>query len=802
MPKITRRDFLKVGGAAAAGAVVGSRKAVKAMELDKGEASYNYARTAYKREAYYSISPFGKLKNPVEVYVENEETVVGVAGHPAHPATRGRSTAVDVVSHLALSDPDRLTSPMKRVGKRGDNRWKKISWEEALAEIADRLNEAIEKKGADSVCLVRGEDSGDALWERFMHTIGSSSVVGISGDGNKKAGQVLTWGEETETPDFTNSRYILNFGSNLYETFPSYAQAVVDGRMDSHAKLVTFDPRMSMTAGLSDEWIPVIPGSDGLIALAMANVIMQEGLADTDFINRWTNYPADKLAKHLSKYTPEMAEEHSGVPADTITRLAVEFATAKPATIFTYRGVSSHTNGVHNERACMLLPVITGNVEVEGGYCLPRRMGWDKVQPLPSAPEDRDDASNGAFFPYAVREGSKKVGVLLNYGANPAYSASGSALWRETLRYEGLVLFSVSVTQYMTETASLCDIVLPAAMYLERNEPVTSPSTLFPWVGIRSAISEAPEGVRELAVILRDIIHTVDDGSLGYKKFWDFDDPSEWMTKYFENVPELKDEGGYDALTDSAVWPGYGELDSGTGKMLDDDGKPIKAEYGLHMKRGFKTGSGKIEIFSETMREKGLEPLPTWVGPENISGGKEMKEDELVFVTFKTAYNAGSTTSNNKHLAEKSHANHCMINKETAGEKGIKDGDLIRLTSPVGYLVTRARATNAIHPKVVAMAASSGHWSIGSVARAKPHHEPEWSEGMDPDVHYNLWWRDNGVNPNDIFPLFVDPAGCGASMAFVVEVEPAKPGDRYGDVKADIKRHEAFFKKALEKVKT
>lgn len=796
MPKVNRRQFLKVGGITAA-ALAGSKKAASAMELEVGERSYNYARVANEREPMYSVSPYGKLKNPVEVFVENDE-VVGVSGDPWNPATRGRSTAIDVVSHLPVTDPDRITHPLKRTGKRGENRWKKITWDEALKEISKAMDAALTSAGKDSICLLRGEDSQDGMWQRFMHTFGSTSVIETAGDRNKKAGQRLTWGEEIETPDFANSRYILNFGSNLYETFAPFAQAVVDGRMDNHARLITFDPRMSMTAGLSDEWVPIEPGTDGLVALAMANVIMEEGLADTSFINRWTNYSADKLAAHLSQFTPELAEEHSGVAADKIRRIAIEFAKSKPATVFTYRGISSHTNGVYNERACMLLPVITGNVEVKGGYCLPRKFAWDDVKPVPPAPKGRGIQA-GLAFPYQVKSGRMRVGVLFNYNTNPAYSAAASAFWREALKDEDRIPSFVCIASYMTETASLADIVLPEAMYLERTEPVTSPSSLFPWVGARSVISEPPEEVRELAVILRDIVNALDeDGARGYKKYWEFDDISEWTERYFEGNAQLVEEGGFDRLAEEGAWPVYGELDYATGKLLDDDGNPIEARYGLHKKAGFNTPTRKIEVYSSALKNRGLEPLPVWKEPENLKGEGEAAEEELRFVTFKTAYHTASSTTNIKYLAEKDHSNPCWINKETAADKGIEDGSLIRVTGPVGYMVTRARVTNAIHPGVVGIAASSGHWRIGRVASIEPHEELVWSEAEDADVHYNLWWRDGGVNPNDIIPFQPDPAGGGTAMSFRVKVEPAKSGDKYGDIKVDLEGHEAYYKKSAE----
>ncbi|MBI4986386.1 MAG: molybdopterin-dependent oxidoreductase [Rhodocyclales bacterium] len=799
MPRVTRRRFLQIGGAAlAAGAV--PKGIADAMELEAGGRSYNYARVAEDRKkTAFTVSPFAKLKTPQQVFLENGQ-VVSAAGFLNHPATRGRSAAIDAVAHLTAGDPDRVLHPLKREGNRGENRWKRISWQEALAEIAKAVEVATAQSGAASVWLVRGEDTADGAWKRYMHTLGSPSIVSLANDGGKKTGQKLTWGEEIEVPDFANARYILNFGSNLYETFPAHAAAVADGRAERHAKLVTFDPRMSMTAGLSDEWVPVLPGSDGLVALAMANVIMQEGLADTAFINTWTNVSAEKLRAHLSQFTLEAAEKESGIKAAVIKRIAIEFATEKPATVFSYRGASSHTNGTDTERALMLLPIVTGNVEVKGGYCLPRRIRWDDVKPVPPIPATRKEGIGGALFPHAAKTGKVKVGVLFNYNTNPAHSAAAAPYWREVLKDEKAVPFMVAIATHMSETAALADIVLPDATYLESNEPVSSPSSLFPWLGVRTVVATAPGEVRELKVILRDIVHTLDkEGSPGMKRYWDFQDPVEWLSKCVDSIPRLKADGGLDAIRANGPWPHYGALDGKTGKVLDGDGKPLKAEYGKHRKAGFATASKKIEIHCESLRQLGLPPLPVWRKAKNLAVAQGKEKGSFAFITFKTAYQAGFTTENNKYLVEKDHHNHCFINKKSATAMDIRDGDLIRIASSVGYLVTKARVTQSIHPQVVAMAGGHGHNAVGRVARMESRKRPEWvAAAEDPDIRFNLWWEDKGVNPNEIMPLFADTASGSTAMSFVVTVEKARTGDKYGDIKTDVAVHEAFFKNAVE----
>lgn len=797
MAKVTRRKFLKIGGAAMAAGVLPGNVA-NAMELEAGGRSYNYARTAADRtKSAYTVSPYGKVKTPQQVFLENDR-VVGATGFLNHPATRGRTAAVDAVAHLVAGDPDRLLYPLKREGKRGENRWKRISWQEAIDDIGKAIEAAMAQPA--SIWLVRGEDTTDSLWRRFMHTLGSPSIVGLAGDGSKKRGQALTWGEETEVPDFANARYILNFGSNLFETFPAHAAAVADARAERHAKLVSFDPRLSMTAGLSDEWVPVLPGTDGLVALAMANVIMQEGLADTAFIDAWTNVQADALAKHLAQFTLEMAERESGVKADVIKRLAIEFASEKPATVFSYRGASSHANGTDTERACMLLPIITGNVEIKGGYCLPRRIQWDEIQPVPPLPAKQTAHAESGLFPYAAKTGRIRIGVLFNYNSDPAHSAAAAPYWREVLKDKNTVPLFVSIATHMTETAALADIVLPEASYLERNEPVAGASTLFPWVGMRTPMTKAPGEVREPKVILRDIVHALDkEGGRGMKRYWDFGNPEEWLSKSLDSIPGLKAEGGLGAMRGKGLWPDYGTLDRKTGKVLAKDGKPPKAEYGRHRKAGFATASKKIEIHSKELAGQGQPALPTWRKAENLAVAQGKEKESFTFITYKTAYQAGSATSNNKYLAEKDHHNHCLINKKAATALGLGDGDLIRVASAAGYLVTRARVTQSIHPQVVAMAAGRGHSTVGRVARLAPRKQPEWgAAGEDIDIRYNLWWEDKGVNPNEIMPFFPDPASSGTTMAFAVSIEKAKPGDRYGDVKTDLALHEAFFKKAVE----
>ncbi|MBI5326720.1 MAG: molybdopterin-dependent oxidoreductase [Deltaproteobacteria bacterium] len=798
---LTRRELLKLGVASSIAITIGPR-VLRAMELMPGGESHNYLKITERISVPYTTWE-AKIRNSGLAFIESGK-IVQLSGNPNHITTRGRLTAQESAAYLQVYDQDRIIYPLKRIGDRGAGKWKRISWDEAIGSISEKITTLIDNGRNQDICLVTGRDSSGGAWKRFMHTLGTNSIFRQDsiGDLNKKTAMLNTWGAEIETPDFANSKYIIIFGSNPFDTFQPYAQQIADGRIEKRSKLVTFDVRVSNTSGLSDEWVPVFPGTDGIVALAMANVIMSSGLADTEFINKWTNYPADKLANHLKQFTPEVAEKASGVPAKDIIRIAKEFATTKPASIFTYRGVSAHPYGVYSERACMLLPIITGNIENKGGYCLPRYVNWLNVEPAPPVPKIKlrqvfPLGDPGYLFPFRVRDGEIKAGILFNYMTNPVYSSPAANMWRETLKDSSVIPFIVDFSPFMSETALYADIILPDAHYLERTESDTSPS-LFPWIGLRQPVVKPMGEAKETREALKMIIENVDtDGSRGMKKYWGFIADG-WMKGQLDEIPGFKKAGGYEALKENGVWPIYGKIDPKTKKIVDKSDNPVEAEYGIHRKKGFDTPSGKIEIYSKGFEKQGLQPLPTW---KQIPLHKDIKKDELILVTYKAGFHINSITANTKYLSEMLHSNPVHINKETAKEFGIEDGVLVRIISPVGYMVTKARTTISIHPKVAAISSSFGHLAYGRVAKAKPKDNTFFEDGLphDKDIRHNLWWNDSGVNPNEIIPVIPDPICGGQGWSdVVITIEPAKAEDRYGDIQVDNAKHIAFYKKMLE----
>ena len=784
MSDINRRDFMKLSAAAAAAAACPGL--VTAMELELGGKDFHQIRTFHARNRKPYLCTMCPYFDGGFTYEEGGE-ILKAEGNPDHIASRGKFCAKGLASFFSASDPDRILSPLKRVGARGEGQWQRISWDEAIAEVSSKVMAALDNNGSDSVYLNEGAFK-DGATLRFMDTIGSKSVVRSRfpslSNAAKQTALEKTLGVDFTFPDLENTRYVLNFGANIMETALPLAQRLTDGIVNNRLKLVTFDVRMSNTAGRSDEWVPVFPGSDGVVALAMANVIMQQGLADTKFIDRWTNYSSAGLAKHLAQFTPAMAEQASGVLAADITRIAVEFAKSKPASVFSQNGVSYHQGGIDGEAACLLLAIITGNIDNEGGACLPRRFDIASLQP---APKKKGSAARqlNHTFPFEVKDGKRQPQVLFNHMSNPAYSSPASSVWREVLKDEKLVPYIVDFSPFMSETTELADIILPDVVGVERDDVASSPTSLLPWASITVPNVRARGEVKDVRMTLKSIVEAIDkDGKRGMKKYWAFTSAGDWVKQEVEATRGL--EQGYKTLKSKGVFPNYGKIDPDT-RQIVSKGEPVKGAYGTFKKSGFATTSGKIEI-----------QKPAWkVNPRHAA----IKPNEFILSTFKVAYQTLSLTSNLKYLSEIWHANPLWINKQTAVQLGIGDGQLVRVISDVGYMVTKAWLTQGIHPQVLGISTSVGRTAYGRVAEADPELRASYlqdNQPVDEDINHNVWWRDGGTNPNDIIPVSIDPvSGVQAWNDTVVTIAAAESGDSYGDISVDNAKHYAIYKTML-----
>jgi anaerobic selenocysteine-containing dehydrogenase len=674
-------------------------------------------------------------------FLEGDQ-LVKIGGNPKHPNNLGKLCARGLAGVNMAYDPDRITSPLMRKGERGKGQWERISWDKAYTEITSRLK-TIYQSGQKGDFVFQSEHEPDGILKRFLEAFGKTLI--LSEDsldfGNRDWGQWLTWGEEKGIPDVANSHYILNFGSNPYETHEYYAGFIgrlMEGRFQKKAKLVTFDVRLSYTAGNSDEWFPISPGNDGMVALAMANFILKSNLHNKDFIERWTNIPTSALAQYLSQYPPEMAEKISGVAASDIERIAKEFAMSMPAVAISGRGVSSHLNGVYNERCIFLLNTIVGSIDIPGGYCLPRTYRFEKPDSkLFSQKEKAFDLEKVQITPQKfismVKRGKFTPKLHFVYESNPAYRNPESGLTSEVLKNEKLIPYMVVADSYMTETAALADIVLPTTTYLESWGIDSSPALdINPFVGLQQPIIPPFAKSVPISDIFIELAHRIGGGLPRYFKF---NSTEEYIKKVASGIEKLEKAGGLKYLKENGVW-----FDSN-----------VKPRYRSYESKRFNTPSGKIEIYSERLKRKGFQPLPTY---EPIPGHGDLK-GKFVLVTYEPNV-MGSRTGNFKWLTEIKHQNPVWINKDVAKQLHIGEGDRIKISTRLGSFVTETRLTFGIHPRVIAIERNLGHWGFGHIARAKRF------KSKDPNTNL-IWWEKegNGSSPNPIISGDSDPIGGG-----------------------------------------
>ncbi|MFH1294107.1 MAG: molybdopterin-dependent oxidoreductase, partial [Pseudomonadota bacterium] len=479
-----------------------------------------------------------------------------------------------------LYDPDRILYPMKRAGKRGEGKWKRISWDEALEELTTRLKKLRDEGHPEKFMFHYGRMKGSSskiIKDIFLAAYGTKTIGNHTSicEGGKWTAQELTWGKHYDNWDFDNTRFVLNFGSNCLEAHTNsipVAQRLVSAMADRNVKVITFDVRLSNTAARSTEWVPVKPGTDGAVALAMCREIMEAGLYDEaflTFIKATENHNAsteDKIAAlkaHLAQYTPEWAEKISGVPATKIKSIALEFAKTKPACVISYRGAVAHYNGNENERAIQMLAAITGNIDNPGGRCLAVGAKWKHPKGPKEKPEAKklkivDGFKGQAAYPThhinhqvlkMIKDGKEgRPEVYMWYCHTPVYANGECQENIDILKDESLIPFTVCVNAYYDESAALADLILPNPSYLEwwDWEDMVSP-TQVPEYYIRQPLVKPLGECRDFKDVVCELAERM-GFPLGFKS------AEEFVKISCEMTPGVKEAGGFEYMKKHGVW--------------------------------------------------------------------------------------------------------------------------------------------------------------------------------------------------------------------------------------------------------
>ncbi len=822
MTGYSRRDFLRLGAASAAVlTVAGQTKLLAGSVGELGSARDFSPVTGKERKAIPSACWQCVARDGIIGYVEDGR-LVKIEGNPKLPRTNGVICAKGQAGVNQVYDPDRILYPMRQTKERGDpTGWRRISWEEALDELAARLK-ALQDAGTPEKFMFHygrmKASSSKIVKDYFLAAYGTKTIGNHTSicEGGKWTAQELTWGKHYDVNDLARTRYMLNFGCNFFEAHTSHipiAQRGVEAMLGG-AKLVTFDVRLSNTAAKSAEWIPVRPGTDGAIVLAMAHVVMNEGLYDEDFINTWTNVTVERLKSHLRDCTPEWAEGISGVPASKISTLAREYATTKPSTIVSYRGVVAHYNGVQSERAILMLEGICGNIDVPGGRCKAVGAKWKNSYPKPSAHGKKLKILDGEGIAYPTHHVNHQVFRLIKEGKhgrpeiymfycyNPVYVNGNVAENMAVLKDRSLIPFVVAVDPFMGESTALADLILPDTTYLERWdwEDMVSYDQI-PEYYIRQPMVKPLGEVRDFKDVCCDLARRL-GGDLAAAL--PFSSAEEFVRDACETTSDVKAAGGFaymkehGALVPPGAKPSYRSYAKEV-KAADLEGAILDEETGVYWKgnagesyrttkdaykkyvgqkigdkvyKGFSPDkvnkSGLFEIHSQLLADKGFDPLPSYM---SIPEHEAMGPHDLILTTFKVNVQSHSRTQNSKWLSEIYHDNPAWIHPETATQRGIADGDSIRVKSQIGEIVTKAWVTESICPGVVAISNHCGHWAYGRYASGKKSNPLAGND--DPDLA-RMWWTDRGAHPNHVIPNSPDPiSGQQRWMDTVVTVEKA-----------------------------
>lgn len=823
MIKLDRRNFVKLGAITAGIAALGKKftNFAGAMELKEGGIDFS-SKTKKERKVIPSSCWQCVSRDSVLCYVEDDR-LVKIEGNPKSIRNRGKLCARGQAGINQVYDPDRILYPLKRAGARGKGKWKRISWDEALDELSSKLKKLLDEGKPEKFMFHYGRmkaSDSTIVNDNFLAAFGTKTIGNHTTicEGGKWTSQELVWGKHYDINDVENTNMILNFGCNVFETHTShlqFAQRVVNAINDKKVKMYTFDVRLSNTAAKSTEWIPIKPGTDGVVALAMCNVIMKENLHNKDFIETWTNVTVEQLKKHLHEYTPEFAEKISGVPAEKIRTLAIEYAKAKPGTCISYRGAVAHYNGTENERAIKMLDAICGYIDVQGGTChaIGPSYKWIKVEAGHPKKLDIVDGFKGdVAYPThhvnhqifkMIKDGNNgRPEVYMVYCHNPVYANGECQENIDVLKDESLIPYIVAVDCFLSESTALADLILPDVTYLERwtlDDMVSY--EMIPEFYLRQPVVKPLGESRQFQDVVCELAKR-----LGLKL--EFSSTEEYIKKVcaktgidFEN---LKQNG---VLSDPNAKPKYGPhlkkvalkdftdenvlLDEETGtywnwkkskakskeeaekkgytKTKDSYKGYVGQRIGDYVYTGFKPDSvnksGKFEIYSKLLKDKKFAPMPSFIPiPEH----QNMKRDELILTTYKVNVQTQSRTQNCRWLTEIYHDNPAWINPVTAAERGINNLDKIKVRSKIGEIITKAKVTSGIVPGVIAISYHCGHWEYGEFASGKKS-----SSGHEcvPDCKY-VWWKEIGVHPNWIIPNSPDPiSGQQRWMDTVVTVE-------------------------------
>jgi anaerobic selenocysteine-containing dehydrogenase len=618
---------------------------------------------------------------------------VKLRGNPDHPFTQG-TLCVKVNQYLEhTAAPDRLLHPLRRVGGKGEGRFERISWEDALSEIAERLTGVIEEFGGQAIWPYLG--TGTLGFVQGLHGWAGSRLWNVLGTSRHQmticqsagsAGMSYATGSNSgiEPESLRHAKLILLWGVNTLTTGHHLWRFVEAARRDG-GYVVAVDPVLTRTARQADEHVAPLPGTDTALALGLLNVVLGLGCEDTDYLSRHT-LGWEKFRERIMEFPPERVAAITGLDVAQIVRLGERLARTRPTAIRAGIGVQHHSGGGDVLRALACIPGVTGDWRYPGGglaYSTIGHFGPNRSALL------RDDLRDGPVRTLPMTrlgEGlldltDPPVKALIVYGANPVASTPHQGRVRRGLARDDL--FTVVIEHFPTDTVDYADIVLPATMqtehldvhdayghcYIAWNEPAVQPpgeclsnSEIFRRLARRMGLTEPSlyDSDEQLASQLLDTDHPSLDGI---------------------TVEKLR-ATGWARLN---YPPGFAPFQN-----------------------GFSTPSGKLEFFSERAARDGLDPMPGYTPPKEIADESIAGRYPLILIAGASRFFLNTTFANRPQLARREGRPRVVMNPADARQRGIADGEQVRVFNSRGAFTAAVNVADLVRPGVVAT--TKGHW--------------------------------------------------------------------------------------------
>jgi anaerobic selenocysteine-containing dehydrogenase len=611
---------------------------------------------------------------------------VEVAGDPDHPPTRG-FLCTKVTRYLErVYNPGRLLYPMRRAGRKGEGKFERITWSEAVSEIAARFKEISDSADGPEAILpysyggTMGIVNGSSMDRRFFYRLGASKLArticsSAGGDAMK-----LTLGATigTDPEQIHRARLIVLWGTNTL-TSNIHLWPEIKEALEAGSRLIGIDPYRNHTMDHCHEFLQLRPGTDAALALAVMNVILREGLEDREYIEAHT-LGFEGMRKRAEEFPPERAAAICGLPESQIVAFAREYATTRPAVIRTNYGLQRHAGGGNAVRAISSLPAITGSWRDAGGGVLLSTSGMFRLNESalqrPDLIRGNPRTINMSRLGEALTGASPPVRALYVYNSNPAAIAPDQSRVIEGLMREDL--FTVVHEQFQTDTADYADILLPATTQLEHRDMVR-PYGHYYLVYNEPAIAPMGEA-KPNAEVFRMLAE-----ALGFDEdcFKDTDE---------EIIRQAID-------TDYAPFQGI------TLERLKKDGWArlnLPGEFAPFAEGGFPTRSGKCEFYAESLEQQGMDPWPAYIPPRETSeAAPELAARyplQLISPPANTFLN--SSFSHLESFLKSERRPVVLINPEDAARREISDGDMVSVFNDRGRCHLIARVSDRVKPGV------------------------------------------------------------------------------------------------------